>query len=283
MNVIGAMIVYNGEPYVKYAIESALQHVKYLVVVYGPQKEFLNDKYHDNTATILDKLKFKYRERIIVLQPEGNYFENEADQRNGYLTFIREELYCDWLFVIDSDEFYKPKEIEVLYLFAEKIDKDVILYNFKNFYGRIPEGFIWYKDNPTGMLKFIRWKDDLQYWDLTRFNKPQVLDNIGDSDHVTLWECPDRMINIGSVVNCYHYGHVWSEERYVEKLRGSCLRDRFNPEKQELLKLNEEEQKRWIRNHYPWFQENYPRLMQLRKFTDAHPAFIYKMREEYHV
>nr|URC17088.1 MAG: nucleotide-diphospho-sugar transferase [Lokiarchaeota virus Ratatoskr Meg22_1012] len=269
MKIIGCMIAYNSEPYVKYAIEGILPYVDHLIIVYGAQKEFSN-QVPDNTLNICIEYSQERSDKVFLLT--GN-FDNEAEQRNTYLEFIRKELDCTWMWIIDTDEFYKSRDVSQIKYCAGLFNKhDVLLYRFVNFYGRIPEGFNWYKVNETGMLKFIRWRDDLKY----HYRQPQTLDNIGDTRHTTLWQNRRKIARVNGAC-CYHYGHVATEENYIRKLMGSCTRDSSNPKKKAFHDGDDDFRREWIKSNYLWFRKNWAQLLLLNRFRSDHPPQIERL------
>ena len=274
MKVYAVMICWNSEPYIKFAIKSILPFVDKLIIVCGAQAEFRDIK-HDDTKRIVLKEQRK-DDKITVLL---NNFDDEAQQRNYYLKHIHEMIdKPDWLWIVDSDEFYTPQHAFILLNVANRLkqsDMRAIIYPFRNFYGEMPHGFNYYKMNNTGMLKFIKWNENLVY----HYREPQLLDNIGTDKLTTLWE--DKTFLYHTVdVECFHYGHVWSREQYTEKLLGSCLRDKHNPKKAHLSSLSKEKQIEWIHGNYPWFHDGWRKKMNLDVFQGQHPLEIMKMRLE---
>lgn len=291
MKIVAAMICFNAEPYLYYAIKSILPHVDHLILVYGAQEEFKHQT-QDNTQQIITQLEHGIgTTQIIVLGNERGYWDNEADQRNAYLNYIKRlDLDPDWLWVVDSDEFYKPEDIKKIKAWAQYAldNKDLrdyvygLLYPFMNFYGRIPDGFNYYKKNDIGMLKFVRWYNDLIY----HYDQPQLLDNIGNSKYKTLWHFSgiasygDRLPIIPGKPCCYHYGHVHTYDNYIRKLLGSCVRDKANLSKQAFQHLALERKKQWIELNYSWFKEDWIEKLGLTRFDGTHPEPIQEMRKD---
>ena len=248
MKIVAAMIIFRGEPFVSYAIEGIINHVDHLIVVYGAQKEFAKLP-SDDTPQIIQQKKEKYFEKLHVLTPIKKVWASETDQRNCYVEYIKKELDCDWLWVVDSDEFYTERDAKILTVFgAAHGDFDYILYPFWNFY----YDFYHYTVNHLGMLKFIRWRDDLQYHE----SIPQVLDNIGNSKNKILWRNHNYITN--NHIKCIHYNHICHSmkmfDREIMKLKGSNRRDVSNPRKPDFSKWNDYQLTEWIRSNYRWLQ-----------------------------
>lgn len=266
MKIVVAMQIYRGMPFFPYALKGILPYVDEIVVVYGPQREFEKQP-PDGTRGQL-RLIQDYTDRKALIHVIEGRWKSETEQRNKYLEFIREEgIECDWLWVVDTDEFYPKSSITAILHEAKQITGSSvrnIIYKFFNFY----YDFQHYKTNPFGMLKFIQWQDDLQYHDVI----PQVLDNIGDSKHQTLWN-----INHYGVYDacCFHYNHICHTptfyEREILKLIGGNRRDVGNPKKPNFHLFTDGAMRIWIESNYPWLQQP-PADCQV--FKGEHPNII---------
>lgn len=271
MKIVACMIAFNGMPFFPAAVDAIAPYVDCMLICYGPQQEFMHIS-PDDTAHIIWNIDHKYKNTQFYTTER--MWKSETEQRNAYLQLIRDEIPdCDWLWVIDSDEFYLPQDIQFLKTMM-KIARDNtthILYPFMNFY----HDFHHYQMNYNGMLKLIRWHPDLEYHEQV----PQVLDNIGDRTHNTLWDTPSEYYQN---VKCFHYCHLayndYWRKREIDKLIGSNLRDSGNPQKPNFKLLTPTEQRLWISNNYWWLwhPSNEHSL-----YTDAHPQSVYEIMEKY--
>jgi len=270
MNLVACMIVYNGMPFLPYCIKSLENQVDTLIIVYGAQKEFKSIP-KDKTYEYLDYLWERDTKPDLYIIEEIDQWNNEAEQRNAYLEFIKKnKIDVDWLLIVDSDEFYTDADIGVLRRVMEKADDDIryINYPFYNFY----YSFNFFKKNYDGMLKCIRYRPELIY----HYTIPQTLDNIGDDKRITLWGAKHIYL---PQIRCYHYGHltytVKFKEKEINKLLGSCERDYANPKKWEFISLPTKEKKvEWILRNYKWFNISKILVDEEIEMCRVHPKII---------
>lgn len=282
--IVAAMQIFNGEPFFPYAVKGIAPYVDDLIIVYGHQKEY-KDISPDNTWN--EVWKVVNNEKHCIIHLIAKEWESECEQRNAYLEYIRkEEMHPDWIFICDSDEFYTKNAMELLVSAcnSEKLQKYQFLrYPFWNFY----YDFWHYKQNATGMLKLIRWKDDLKY----HKQIPQVLDNIGDERNLTLWYLAEKDKTYGQIITgdldnqtlkCFHYAHL-SYNKYflakeLSKLLGSNKRDVENPQKPKFKNMTDDQIVMWIRGNYQWL--NRPPA-DCKSYFGVHPEGIHEIIERF--
>lgn len=268
MKIVGCMQLYNAEPYFPYSALNIAPYVDDLILIFGAQQEY-RDIPCDNTWNKV--WKFANNEKRCRVHVIAREWESETEQRNAYLNHIRENnLECEILWIVDSDEFYFQKDMialkDYLNTFMYPDMPNYFLYPFWNFY----YDFWHYKINKQGMLKMIKWSDDLCY----HKSIPQVLDNIGNSKYNTLWNKKDSSIKLIGI-KCFHYAHLayhkYFYQKELYKLLGSNKRDNVNPNKPKFAIMTDEQIINWIKGNYDWLSRPPNKCT---KYTGKHPNGI---------
>jgi len=121
---------YNTEDYVLNSIEPFLKRENHIVsAVSVPFSEYKGiDDLHDNTTDILRELVTQRRLKYLVDQPK---FISEAEARNLAL-FKLKKYNIDYIWLVDSDEFYTTEDIEKIERYVESSNKNLFKLSLKN-------------------------------------------------------------------------------------------------------------------------------------------------------
>jgi len=103
---IGAIVAVNcDEDNIEYCLKGIYDFCDKVVVVYS-NTNWMNEKKEDRTIEIIDKFPDPLNKLKII---KGS-FVTQPGQRTVGLEYLREENY-DYVFVVDSDEIYKPENL----------------------------------------------------------------------------------------------------------------------------------------------------------------------------
>lgn len=111
MKLSFGIIVLNGEPFIKYNLESLYPHAHEIILVEGAVEKFshaaTSDGHSlDNTVEIIQN--FPDPERKIRLIQRHGFWQEKDEMANAYM----EACTGDYIWQVDVDEFYKPEDIE---------------------------------------------------------------------------------------------------------------------------------------------------------------------------
>ncbi len=104
-------VIYTDDWFLEDSVESAIDYVDKVVIARTLKPWNGQERDLTETETILDKLQFKYGDRIEIYEAE---FKNEQQQRNFLLQKSKEEGYAG-AFIIDTDEIFLDEAFRFLY------------------------------------------------------------------------------------------------------------------------------------------------------------------------
>ena len=121
---------YNTEEYVLKSIEPFLKRDNHIVsAVSVPFKEYKGiDSFHDHTTDLLRELVEQRRLKYLVDAPQ---YISEAEARNNALFYLK-KYDLDYIWLVDSDEFYTEEYIEKIEQYVESSNKNLFKISLKN-------------------------------------------------------------------------------------------------------------------------------------------------------
>tara|TARA_R100000479_G_scaffold164272_1_gene103080 strand:+ start:675 stop:1436 length:762 start_codon:yes stop_codon:yes gene_type:complete len=121
---------YNTEDYVLKSIEPFLKRDNHIVsAVSVPFKEYKGiDTLHDHTTDLLRELVEQKKLKYLVDSPQ---YITEAEARNFALFYLK-KYNLDYIWLVDSDEFYTEDDIEKIEEYVESSNKNLFKIPFKN-------------------------------------------------------------------------------------------------------------------------------------------------------
>tara|TARA_R100000231_G_scaffold47988_1_gene41096 strand:+ start:589 stop:1350 length:762 start_codon:yes stop_codon:yes gene_type:complete len=121
---------YNTEDYVLRSIEPFLNRDNYIVsAVSVPFKEYKGiDELHDHTTDLLRELVEQKKLKYLVDSPQ---YVTEAEARNFALFYLR-KYNLDYIWLVDSDEFYTDEDIKKIENYVESSNKNLFKISLKN-------------------------------------------------------------------------------------------------------------------------------------------------------
>jgi len=124
------MIVLNGEPFIKYNLQSLYPHAHEIIIVEGAVEKFAHAATSDghsvdDTVSII-KLFPDPENKIKLIQKEGFWSEKD-EMSNAYM----EACTGNYIWQVDVDEFYKASDIEAIRTILIN-DQDITRVDFKS-------------------------------------------------------------------------------------------------------------------------------------------------------
>ena len=121
---------YNTEDYVLKSIEPFLNRKNYIVsAVSVPFKEYKGiDQFHDHTTDLLRELVEQKKLKHLVDSPQ---YITEAEARNFSLFYLK-KYDLDYIWLVDSDEFYTDEDINNIEKYVESSNKNLFKISLKN-------------------------------------------------------------------------------------------------------------------------------------------------------
>lgn len=128
-----ALIVLNGEPFIKYQLSYLYKHAHQILIVEGAVKKFKHGSKNfaskDKTAQIIKN--FPDPEKKIKLIKKNRYFNNKKEMCNEYIKFITGNV----LWQIDVDEFYSDETHRYIKkIFSNFNTLDQVSFKFYDYY-----------------------------------------------------------------------------------------------------------------------------------------------------
>tara|TARA_R110000824_G_C15205116_1_gene676073 strand:- start:32 stop:808 length:777 start_codon:yes stop_codon:yes gene_type:complete len=131
MNTYGIIFCgYNTEDYVLKSIDPFLKRENHIVsAVSVPFAEYKGiDSFHDHTTDLLRELVNQGRLKYLVDFPQ---YTSEAEARNNALFYLK-KYNLDYIWLVDSDEFYTEEDIEKIENYVESSNKNLFKLSLKN-------------------------------------------------------------------------------------------------------------------------------------------------------
>ncbi len=192
-------VAFNQEHFIKAWVENAALYADELIVLYSKYPWNYNKNARvtiksDNTGKILEKLKKKFS-NLNVIEDE---WDNETEQRNMAIT-IAKKMGAEILLIVDTDEFYEPKQIKTALKWMIHNPADV-WYMYHNQLIKKPN---WAIITPDGLPKF------------------QFAINLKTVRSLINKRNPEGNLRVNipeTICRCWHYSYVMSDQKMKEKL-----------------------------------------------------------------
>ena len=199
------MIVFNGDFVLKECLESVYPYATQILISEGPVRYWQDEGFTtstDKTNDILDNFPDPENKITII----HGQFEGKDEECRAYMPHMRDDI--DYIWNLDSDEIYKPEDIETITKLLEEERYTSVGVRSCSFYGGFDDfvgGFELAKDNFLRIFKVYpqaTWKTHRPPTIIAPLGTITLPEKHLDSD--TLWEKHG--------VQMYHYSYVFPRQ-----------------------------------------------------------------------
>jgi hypothetical protein len=268
------MIVLNGEPFLRYNLRALYPFAHEIIVVEGAVPGAAEISTHDghSTDSTLDTLyRFKDQEdpddKLQIVTHDG--FWNEKDAMSQAYA---ERATGDYLWQIDADEFYRPKDMRtVIEMLRDDPNISAITFKTLTFWGA-PDTIVngWYlRRGGENFHRLFKWGDEYRYIS----HRPPTVHNEQGRDLRTERWLDARTMSRHNIF-MYHYALL-----FPKQVKEKC--DYYSQANWSTLNQMQE----WAQNCYfelgnPFRVHNaYKQMSWLEPFSGPHPAQVMAMWE----
>jgi glycosyltransferase involved in cell wall biosynthesis len=208
------MIVFNGEPFVRYNLRALYPYAHEIIVVEGAAPGSASMAAPDGHSTdgtlqtIQDFIKNEDPENKVILITNDGVWEGEKDQMSRAYA---QRATGDYLWQVDSDEFYMPKDIEKVGQLLQQ-DPSITAVSFKmlTFWGSIDyQVDSWYLRMGADIYhRLFKWGPGYQY---VTHRPPTVIDEHGRNLREVNW-LDGNTLQKNEGVYLYHYSLLFPKQ-----------------------------------------------------------------------
>tara|TARA_R110000796_G_scaffold183100_6_gene299545 strand:- start:465 stop:1331 length:867 start_codon:yes stop_codon:yes gene_type:complete len=205
MKIAFGMIVFNGDFVLKECLESVYPYATQILISEGPVRYWQDQGYTtstDRTNEILSNFPDPENKITVV----HGQFEEKDEECRAYMPYMRDDI--DYIWNLDSDEIYKPEDIEKIIKILEEESYTSVGIRSCSFYGGFDNfigGFELAKDNFLRIFKVYpnaTWKTHRPPTIVAPAGTETLPEKHLDSD--TLWDKHG--------VQMYHYSYVFPRQ-----------------------------------------------------------------------
>lgn len=209
MKLSFCMIVVNGEPFIKYNLDSLYPHAHEIIIVEGAVKKYKHAATPDGHSiddTVNVIREYPDPDKKIKLIQRHGFWSEKVEMSNAYMEICT----GDYVWQVDVDEFYKSEDIEKIRCFLTENTRvtrlDLQTINFSHGFESIMKGAS-YSFGADKFRRIFKFKPGFRF--LTH-RPPKVINNDGkicsDSNVVSAEELVDRL-----GVYMYHYSYIFEK------------------------------------------------------------------------
>lgn len=206
MKIAVGMIVFEGDYVLRECLEQLYPHVDQIVVAEGPVKFWQNQgrtTSTDETNAILDTFPDPEKKLSVV---HGQFSEKD-DQSRAYIELLKPDI--DYLWMVDSDEVYRTRDILAVKRFLEEEAPTSIGVQSCSFYGGFGHYLTGFELKTDNFLRIFRYMPGCTW----KSHRPPTI------DYPT--EIPRKHVNSDEFfaktgVQMYHYSYVFPRQVYTK-------------------------------------------------------------------
>lgn len=277
------IIALNAQPFLEYNLRALYPFAHEIIVVEGAVRAaatLATKDGHSTDGTLEMLAEFKRSQdpenklRIVTATEEGflDGFWPEKDEMSGAYA---KRVSGDWLWQVDSDEFFKQEDIAVIFsLLDDSKAVSTISFPYFEFFGSF-ESLItgaWHLYEQSLCHRIFRWGPGYRY---ATHRPPTVLDKNGQDLRENKWI--SRPMNGTKPIYLYHYSYVFPKQAQQKVGYYS------NVEWTESFRQNQ----RWYEESFqllrkPMFlgEKGWPNLQWLESYEGSHPEAIASLRKD---
>lgn len=283
IRVTFGIIVLNGQPFLEYNLRALYPFAHQIVIVEGAvaaAQSLATAQGHSRDGTLQMIRHFQAHNDpenklvIVTAEDEGkpNGFWTEKDEMSQAYA---QRATGDWLWQVDSDEFYLDKDMEIIFGMLEADPQiTAVSFPYRQFWGGFDylETGLWFLYEHTAFHRLFRWRPGYRY---EKHRPPTALDETGRDLRSLRWVSDRKMQRRG--IYLYHYSYVLPKQAYQKV--GYYTHVTWSTE----FRDNE----RWLKDSYfgledPYFigESGRSKPQWLERYGGPHPAQIVKMRQD---
>jgi len=276
------ILALNAQPLLEYNLRALYPYAYEIIVVEGatrPAASLAGADGHSGDGTLkmleLFKKNLDLENKLqLVSAADDGHADGFWPEKDEMSQAFAKRAGGDWLWQVDSDEFYRTPDIETITrLLDEQPNISGISFPFYEFWG----GFdyfttgTWYKYEFTEVRRLFRWQPGYSY---SRHRPPTVLDEHGRNLDLSRWVTGKQMR--AQDIFMYHYSYVFPKQsrQKVGYYSNVDWTDAFR------------DNSRWLDESYvqlkhPMFLgDRGPELQWLERFEGEHPETIQRLRRD---
>ncbi len=271
------IIVLNGQPFLEYNLRALYPFAHEIIVVEGAVRaasSLATSDGHsvDGTLQMLADFKRNYdpgdKLRIVTAGDEGyrdGFWPEKDEMSQAYATRVT----GDWLWQVDSDEFYHEKDMEAL---TRQLDQSpevtAVSFPYLEFFGSFNSVITgqWHLYQHSLFHRLFRWEKGYKY---KSHRPPTVVDEHGVDLRRKHWISSPR--NANNSINLFHYSYVFPKQ--AEQKVGYYSNVDWTPAFRENKKWFDES---YLGLKWPMFlgEKGWPILQWLERYQGEHPEAI---------
>ncbi|HSS95423.1 MAG TPA: glycosyltransferase family A protein, partial [Terriglobales bacterium] len=211
------ILALNAQPLLEYNLRALYPYAHQILVVEGATRPAasLSVGGHSSDDTVKMLATFKKKKDPegklqVVTAAEDGYADGLWPEKDEMSQAFAKRADGDWLWQVDSDEFYKAQDMEaVMRLLDERPNISRISFPFYEFWG----GFdyfttgTWYLHEFTEVRRIFRWRSGYSY---SSHRPPTVLNETGHELDGPRWITGGQMRKRG--IFMYHYSYVFPKQ-----------------------------------------------------------------------
>jgi len=226
MKIAFGMIVFNGNYVLKQCLESIYPYANQIVIAEGPVQYWQDEGYStstDGTNEIIDNFPDP-ENKITIIHKQ---YTEKSDQSNTYMREINNNN--DYIWQLDSDEIYKPKDIKTIISLLEKEKYTNVSFQSCTFYGGFDYKLTGFEENCSFHRLFKIYPGST--W--LKHRPPKIKHCSGIKTLPTKILTPSVLYSEYNI-RMYHYSYVFSKQvsekvGYYKKAvsKDTCIDDYF--------------------------------------------------------
>lgn len=208
MKISFGLIVHNGEPFIKYQLESLYPHAHQIIIVEGAVEKFRHAATQDGHSldrTVEIIKSFPDPEGKIKLIQRNSFWPEKTEMSNAYM----EACTGDYIWQIDVDEFYKKEDMErvaeILLANPDIVRVDLKTINFWKGFRAVMRGAS-YVYGADEFIRIYRFRPGYSY---STHRPPTVVDENGKEVRGRILSASELSEKSG--VYIYHYSYVFPD------------------------------------------------------------------------
>jgi len=212
------MIVLNGEPFIRYSLQALYPFAHQIIVVEGAclsASGVSTSDGHSTDSTLKILHEFKSRDDhedklVIVSAADEGYLNGFWPEKDEMSQAYARRATGNYLWQVDSDEFYHEEQLTVLIRTLERERPDAVSFPMLTFWGStdyIANSFHLIRDNAREYHRLFSWGPGYSY---IKHRPPTVVDECGVDTRKKKWLRAKTLKKLG--IFLYHYSLLFPQQ-----------------------------------------------------------------------